>query len=258
MIFYTVIVIYNKNYKQSESFKTAVLNINKTHIILCDNSTKDYRNSEVVNEYPDVVYNDMNGNIGLSKAYNRAIDTIPDNDCFVVIFDDDTSIPIDYYDKFKTEIIDNPNYSIYVPLIYDSVGLLSPNIMKKNYNHRANSLSDIRTCDLCAINSGMVIRRSLFKQIRYNEKQFLDYVDFSFIRDAKAIGESIKVVDSVVLQQDFSATIYDRGKELKRFLILKKDLKVYYEKSKIYYLYIILRRKIKLCLKYRTVSFLFK
>ena len=104
----------------------------------------------------------------------------------------------------------------------------------------------------------MVIRRRLFKQIKKKKKQFLDYVDFSFIRDAKAIGESIKVVDSVVLQQDFSATIYDRGKELKRFLILKKDLKVYYEKSKIYYLYIILRRKIKLCLKYRTVSFLFK
>ena len=48
--------------------------------------------------------------------------------------------------------------------------------MRNGYCHRADDIKAIKQDELCGINSGMVIRKDIFKDYRYNEDIFLDYV----------------------------------------------------------------------------------
>ena len=60
---------------------------NSVDIIVVDNSTKDF-NNEKETKANNWTYLSMNGNAGLSKAYNRALDYLKDEDGIVIWFDD--------------------------------------------------------------------------------------------------------------------------------------------------------------------------
>ena len=68
---YAVIVLYNKFCQNSLTYNE-LNRIKGLNIIVCDNSTKDMGNKDqVIND--NNIFINMNGNKGLSKAYNKAI-----------------------------------------------------------------------------------------------------------------------------------------------------------------------------------------
>lgn len=70
----------------------------------------------------------MNGNAGLSKAYNRALDYLKDEDGIVIWFDDDTNVTQEYFDALELNAKEFKDSDIFVPVIQGQDGKYwSPN-----------------------------------------------------------------------------------------------------------------------------------
>ena len=236
-------------------------------IVFCDNSTdakiKSFNASSVENLKNDrFFYLDMHGNKGLSKAYNSTIAnlSLSEND-FVVIFDQDTVIPQNMQLQYENFMSENKDADIICPVVLDSVGVMSPSVIKGTKFSHIPSISEINGKNISAysfINSGMCIKRSVFDKIEYDENMFLDFVDHDFILSAKKNGVKIKICKNVVLNQNFSGVTKNTyNQDFSRFCIYMKDAKVFYKKwfcknSKL----ILLPRAIKLSLIHKNLSFL--
>ena len=102
MEFYAVVVLYNKKIQDSITVRCLLETIDdKFHIIVLDNSEEKYV-EENENSYNDsqIEYYKMDGNIGLSKAYNYVLSLLKEkngND-IVIWFDDDTSVRREYFE----------------------------------------------------------------------------------------------------------------------------------------------------------------
>lgn len=233
----------------------------KIHIYLVDNSTKDYGNN-IANDVDNVTYLSMHGNSGLSKAYNRALDSMLNlNNRIIVLFDDDTHVTNDYFKKIE-ESYDKTNADIYLPIIYDqNQELLSPSIMRRYRCIRAKSIDKINDQNICGINTGMAIKSEIFINYRYNEEMFLDFVDHNFIRDMKMKGAKIVIVHTS-LKQNFSLISDDYESTIKRFKIAKKDIYTFYAHrgfvSMIIYCYSILRRKMRYFKQFKKIGVFFE
>lgn len=262
MKLYGIIVVYNKNVKDSTTYQC--LKAQKSlRIIVCDNSTSDYRNKDIV-QTDGYFYVDMHGNAGLSKAYNKALNVIseenPEMKGYVALFDDDTFIPEAYFSKLREDIREKHS-DIFLPIVRDEVGILSPSVMKKYYCHRApENVWKIKKQELCGINSGMAIRLRLFKNYRYDERIFLDYVDHGFIRDMRKKHRKVSIMD-VEIRQTFSSNTDNKEKSMIRFQIFKKDINEFYREgfwNRFFFYYVITRRKMQLTRKFRDLSIMFK
>lgn len=259
---YGIIVLYNKSVDESVTYN-CLKKYDNLKVIVCDNSTKSFNNKIKV-ESDQFIYIDMHGNKGLSIAYNRALDSIekinPKMEGYVMLFDDDTFIPEEYFSKM-TEAINKKKADIFLPIVKDEIGILSPSVMKKYYCHRApENVWSIKKQEICGINSGMCIKLSAFTTYRYNEKIFLDYVDHNFIRDMRKKNKKVEIVNTQI-NQKFSSNTHNKKAELSRFKIFKKDLNVFYEHgfgNRFFYYYVITRRKMQLTRKYRDIAIIFK
>ena len=228
---YGILVLYNKNAAQSRAY-CCLKNYKNVDLIVCDNSTKDYANKLLV-EQDGYIYLNMHGNVGLSKAYNRALDKIKESDPsykgYIMLLDDDTYIPAEYFQALSAAIKRYGSH-IFLPIVKDEIGVLSPSMMKKYYCHRAiGDVHRIKKTEICGINSGMAIRKDVFDDYRYNEDLFLDYVDHNFIRDMRKKNVQITILD-VTLHQKFSSNSDSKEKALIRFSIFKKDINAFYKK----------------------------
>lgn len=257
-----IIVIYNKNVRDSITYQCLKKQDN-LQVVVCDNSTRNFDNKNIV-ENDGFYYVDMHGNAGLSKAYNAALDVISSVNegmkGYVSLFDDDTFIPDIYFSKLRSEIITKKS-DIFLPIVKDEVGILSPSVMKKYYCHRApENVWAIKQNELCGINSGMAIRLRIFKQYRYNEKIFLDYVDHNFLRDMRKRRRRVSIMN-VEIRQTFSSNVRNKEKELIRFKIFKKDINEFYKRgfwNRFFFYYVITRRKMQLTRKYRDPRIMFR
>lgn len=258
-----IMVVYNTNVLESRAYK-CIKTANNIRLIVCDNSTIVNDNKSLV-ERDGNIYLSMHGNIGLSKAYNKAIDylmdEIYDEFDYIILMDDDTYFPEEYFNELNKKVI-NSNVDIFLPVVFDetgNAGYLSPSIMKKGYCHRAKDIKSIKQNELCGINSGMVIKKEIFEDYRYNEKIFLDYIDHNFIRDMRLRRKKVDVLETK-LTQCFSSSSDSKPSAEKRFKIFKKDINVFYKNgfiNRLLYHYILFRRRISLFERFQDFKVFF-
>ncbi|MDE6023839.1 MAG: hypothetical protein K2G45_00100 [Lachnospiraceae bacterium] len=254
MLIYGIIVLYNKIFEKT-SYEA--LMENGVTLIVCDNSTKDMGNGKKVAD-AGAYYISMGGNKGLACAYNRAIDMIrdelsPDKHDYVCLFDDDTEIPVNYPDEIKLR-----HEPILLPIVNDGIGLMSPCLMKDKIVKRFGSVKEALRADerqITGINSCMAVRWDCYDNYRYDENMFLDYIDHAFIFEMRKRGIYPTVLNYKI-KQHFSAVEDTKKRAAKRFAKQKADLKIFYGDRKLVYYYIIMRKHIKLALKYRDIRFL--
>lgn len=252
---YAVIVVYNKNCDESITYN-CLKDVNGINIILCDNSDPGFNNKNKLNP-DDKIYIDMQGNKGLSKAYNAAISTIKDYEGYVCLFDDDTTVTSNYFDELKS-LIDNNKSDIYLPIVSNSKGIMSPVQFRKYHIRRFDNISNIKYEYLAGINSGMAINLALFKNYQYDENMFLDFIDYKFILDMRNRDAKLHVMNAEIIQS-FSIETNDITSAKKRFKIKKKDLRYFYKDGlllRLYYFYLITRLKLGLLLRYKSLSIL--
>ncbi len=226
---YVIIVIYNKSCSASITCR-CLKDINNINVIIVDNSTIHNDNTSMA-EFNGWKYIDMYGNKGLAKAYNRAIESIKKDNSIICLFDDDTEVNIDYFNSLSKQAAEQPDTKIFLPLVYDEIGLLSPSIINDLAVKRVNSIDEISSDKINGINSGMAIKGDVFDYYKYDEKYFLDYIDHAFLRDMKKNHYKIAILNARLNQAFFANTNTDLELTIKRFKIFKKDFKRFCGKS---------------------------
>ena len=263
-----IVVLYNQDYKSSITLSTlnkAVKNLNKDTVLdvfIYDNSP--HRQSieyefENLNLYH--VYDKSNP--GVSKAYNEGAKyAIKHNKYWLLLLDQNTNIGINAFLEYYSSS-NSGKANLYVPLlrINASNSILSP--FSSRFN-RGYGLKDIKAGVYLlnkykVVNSGIFVRRCSYEECGgYNEKVFLDYSDYEFIRSFSKLHTHFVVINSI-WYQDFSANVYDEEAEYKRFKIfissisgIKKDS--FYDKITFFFLLLI--RGLKLGFKYKKIRFI--
>lgn len=257
---YVIVVMYNENCDESISCN-ALLNIKiPFNVIVVDNSTV-FNNNNVFCKTNMWEYITMKGNMGISKAYNKAINSINLKDCWVVLMDQDTYISSDYFQRLNELIIKNPEVWIKVPIVKDKSQYLSPSLIGKYSVKRIKNIeTTINNRNLTAINSGMAIYSKVFEKINYDERFFLDYIDHNFIREYKAkFNCNIDIINST-LEQSFSDDKHNNiSSDKTRFKIYLQDFKLFCDIDsfgRFYFIAKVLYRALKLSIIYRNFVFL--
>ena len=245
MKIYAVMVVYNKHLSECPSFCSAKSQ-SDVQLLVVDNSTDESVQNQEEARQAGAWFLSMNGNKGLSKAYNAAFNMLrkkPGD--WIVLLDDDTEIPDEYWVKLRMESPD----AILLPVVMTANGkMISPAEMKHDIPHLVHSTESIT--EITGINSGMAIPKRLADSYSYDERLFLDYVDHQFLKDMKNSGEKIKILPTN-LKQAFSADILDLAAAVKRLKIQKSDLLTYYSTARWKARYLIFKRKLHLAVQLR-------
>lgn len=264
--FYVIIVLYNEYVDNTLMYKL-LLHKGGTRLFFVDNSTiQDIRtfNKQSASKY-HCEYIDMNGNAGLSIAYNAAISKIRDEvnefaKKWIVIFDQDTPIPSNFMDSLICELkANNLKEMIYVPLVFDRIGVLSPCGFS---GLRFKRIKYINLSEKSSfINSGMCIPLSFFENCSYDKSIFLDFVDHDFVKTIRKLyGNVFKLMPSISLKQNFSGSSKEpQAKVLHRYKIYCKDAKIFYKKWSCFYfgsMMFVFLRGVKLSFLYRDFVFI--
>ena len=261
------VVIYNKKICDSVTC-TELENIIKTEkVIIADNSDKENDAEKVCSE-KKWIYISMNGNKGLSMAYNTIIDYIKKKEDYseedaIILLDDDTKITSEYILKLKEMLEMHNDINIFMPIIKDKNNIIiSPSEYTKlkinkirNYKEAIN----LKREKFLAINTCLAIRMKIFNSYAYDTKLFLDQVDNQFFYDMRKKGEKFLCINSVIKQDFFSTDNKDYNKEIIRRKIEKRDYKNFVsDKSileKIMYYFRVLFWKVRGCIKYRRIKY---
>lgn len=248
-----LIVVYNQSLCDSKTFNT-IKEITEIDLIIADNSTKDFGNENIAKQ-SGCTYISMNGNAGLSKTYNKVLSTLDKRSGLICLFDDDAQVGQNYFDALKKAANEYADINIFVPIVKDRVGILSPCIIRGISVSRAKNVDSIPQDAISVINSGLAIRLKVFEDYQYDEGQFLDYIDHAFIKDTVNHDKrQIYIMDNVEIIQRFSGSEKSsRVADKARYMIFKKDVEYFCEKYGISLLSktkILLRRRISLFIKY--------
>jgi len=127
-----LVVVYNLVCENSITLNSLLQTRNADlNIIVCDNSivSQIKKNNVLFSKRNAIKYIDMEGNSGLSIAYNRALQEVT-NDSWLVIFDQDSKIDVKYFDKLSESIVKYPDIYMHVPIVNSKKTQISPSLSK--------------------------------------------------------------------------------------------------------------------------------
>lgn len=213
LIISVIIVVYNKNVNQSityERIKGINLDSKNIRLIIIDNSNDETvsSNNKLFCQQNKVNYVSMDGNKGLSKAYNKAIDLEINSTDLFVLMDDDTEITAQYFDELILLSEQNSDVDVFAPVIYGQNGVIySPNefsFMRNNFIKKPED--NVEQTKFNAIASCLAIRKNVFLNYRFNEFLFIDQVDQNLLYDLRK--KKVKFLKmNTIIHQNF----YQRG-----------------------------------------------
>lgn len=249
---YALVVIYNRRCEESPSCE-ALRQLNDARAVVVDNSTAENDNARYCARR-GFGYLGLGGNFGLSVAYNRGIQWLQKHTdaTHVLLLDDDTTLPDGFWDAVGQSVKNNPATSVFLPRVYDEVGLLSPCAIDGLRVRRIADVCELTPDNITAINSGMTVALSVFKDYTYDEGYFLDYIDHAFMRDMKQQAVNFTVTKQV-LHQRFAGN--ERGNKQaakRRLAIFKADFRRFCGRSlkgRLTATAVIMRRRLKMMLR---------
>lgn len=271
MIDITILIcLYKKSIEASDSIQSILKadkdNINAT-IYLWDNSPEVLSKEGICfleNNFDHFIYKHTPENVPLSRIYNTVIHSLIDDNAYLMLCDDDSSIPVNFFKVLQSEIKRYPMINLFLPQIYSDSVLVSP---AKDYFAFTNFIYNLKTGVLSsnyitAINSGMVISNRVFSNgFRYDEDLRFYGTDNYFMIEYSRYYPQLNVLDVKVLHSLSYNTSEDVSNKIRIFREIRSANKIIYKnhflKRNIVFLNNLLVG-LKLCLKYKTSSFLIK
>lgn len=254
-----IIVVYNCKLKDSASYQKACHYKNKLFIVVVDNSNDleilAWNQEESKKE--EIVYLTYNCNLGLSKAYNCGIQFVRSrfhNIKWLITADQDTIFNDKYFERVFLKALEEHSNSIFYPDVYAENKKMSPSALSHYY---VNGLRG----KIIAINSGLMFSVELFHHLRYEEKLFLDMIDYDLFCQLYTLKmqECIKPMNVKITQNFSGRTMNGNENDYNRFKIYVVDYHKFCKKWKVnsYYKYfILLKRAVKLTLYYKNIDYL--
>lgn len=145
-------------------------------------------------------------NSGVSRAYNAAaVHAASKGKQWLLLLDQDTHVSAALFEKFGSALHAHPRSVIFVPLLMDARGLLSPFRFERGRGRRIDHPPGRLPLEKYRfVNSGILVRHSAFLSAGgYDERIPLDFSDISFGERLKSITKHFDVID-VPLQHHFS------------------------------------------------------
>ena len=168
-------------------------------VFICDNSA--ICNLLIFKELENIKYYWTGKNYGLSVAFNKAIkeniDKINDDD-YLIFFDQDSSIKFNHIDQLICEYEKIEKQGVRIgclgPVFFNvNSGKVEIPLRKKEISEKIYNVPNI-------ITSSMITKFSILKKIGYwNEKIFLDFVDWDYCWRLKKFGFSCVLTENVIL-----------------------------------------------------------
>ena len=205
----TVIVVYNKKIEETTTWKCIHSFSIRTEFLVIDNSDYDAGNDLFCIDN-DIRYISMEGNKGLSKAYNRAVEASISSD-YIVFLDDDTNITEEYYKLLFDSIRRYPDVDVFVPIIRGQDGIIySPNYYRFLKNKLINKTNqEVPQERFNAIASCMAVHMRVFNSYRFKEELFVDQVDQYFFYEQRGRNRKFATLNTEIKQN-----FYQRDKVL--------------------------------------------
>ena len=168
-------------------------------------------------------------NKGLSYAYNRAAEYALKSGCqWMMILDQDTSFNENIIDEFLLKQQLNPHIKLFVPPIKTDRNVnMSPAYSSwvKTYPISEDIRGEVCSKRYAPINSGMIINVEAFMNIGgYNEKVWLDYSDYQFMKRYRMYYDNFYILDSICIQE-FSNEVQSKEQKINRYKIFCDCLK---------------------------------
>lgn len=223
---------------------------------VCDNSEDvDVKESNRIasNKVSNVEYIDMEGNKGISKAYNAALKMVKSD--IICIFDDDTVPGDGFFNKIRSYVSAE---GVYLPVVKSGDRILSPLNKLGPIIYPVNSIKRVNLNKCSAFNTGMTFTSDVARKIRYNEKLFIEFVDHDFCRRASAEGIPFFIMEDVVLEQNYSVETNSLEAAIHRDSLGKPDVREYYSNGiveRIYCELYLAYRAFRNSINYKTLSF---
>jgi rhamnosyltransferase len=263
-MFSIVVILYQDAKPQSLPIVPLLVRHPNDEFLFLDNSTDPtivQRNQGFFTSIPNVRYFSNGGNAGLSAAYNRACKEAKED--WLILLDQDTQVPNEYFSCMAKSIEEHPEADGFVPTVKESGGSTISPLLLNGYSFSA-FLGRVGTGEcLVAVNSGSCLRKSAIQDVGgFDERYFLDFVDFSFYRAFAEKKHALLPVELTLIQQ-FSGTSRNPDKEaaLRRFGHFCEDSSHFYGESaagKKAYRHLIAKRRWHLFFQYWDVRFLKK
>ena len=235
------IILYNEVVTKIQSLETfrQAMSLFGAKILIMDNSTNEEirKINSFESEKIKFTYFSNDGNIGLSRAYNNAINYASNfEDYWMMLADDDTYFSMDYLNNVYRTISNDSDIDIFTGIVKVSGNVFSPK-NKLSFSGTAQLFIEKPGVysNIFPVNTGLVIHKCVFDKIgKYDENLFLDMIDFNFANQLTSEGINlIKVIEGEI-SQSFSG--YERGNykgQMVRYSIFKKDFSYFCKRNNI-------------------------
>ncbi|OMD06723.1 glycosyltransferase family 2 protein [Paenibacillus odorifer] len=219
------IVTYNPDINRLVENINSILSQVDT-LILVDNASNNMSEIEhAIRDLSKIVLLKNDTNRGIAAALNQIVRFSASNYSeWVLLLDQDSVVPEGIIEHF----------SKYTDL--DGVGIITPRIIDRNFSEEFKNDSELSWIDMC-ITSGSFINIDLFKKIgEFDEKMFIDLVDFEYCARLRKERYKILRINSVKLLHQLGS--------MKVRKILGRNIRVtnhpgirhyYYTRNTIYY-----------------------
>ena len=213
------VVLYNPNLERlKKNIKSIIGQVDEVFII---NNGKKITNAELENEYgflkeKRVLLVNNASNYGIARALNQIVEKCLEKKySWVLLLDQDSVAEKDMVKKLLPEI--NKSVSIVAPRIVD--------LNKKQSKKNSSRIEDVSM----AITSGSLINVEDCKKMgMFDEKMFIDFVDFDYCKRVKLADKKIIKVNDAILEHEV-------GKRTKRRILWKTVYPTNHSPERIYY-----------------------
>lgn len=229
------VVLYNPSDEVIENIATYADKVN--HFIVIDNS--ELQQSGIIeylkNNYPEIIYINNNGNLGIATALNIACDMAISKGC-------DWILTMDQDSKFI-------NFQNYLNCLHSlcnkpDIALLAANHGRFNTEQIQNNSPDCTfEEEFIVITSGNFLNLHLFNTIgRFDDNLFIDVVDYDYCAKVRLAGYKTLLFKNILLEHQLGV-VYKRKNLLTRKVKYKRE----HNPQRAYY---IARNSLYLALKY--------
>lgn len=264
-----LVCLYNTNLHESYTLQSLfkVQNINSfAQIVIWDNSVIKLDKQSILkleSHFKKIVYKHTPQNTPLSVIYNTVIENQTNPLGYLMICDDDSKIPVDFFESLKSFWEKNKTINLFLPIIYSNNVIVSP---AKNYLIKAKLFKNLKpgiipTRNLNAINSCMVISNRVFIDgFRYDERLQFYGTDTFFMSKFIQKYKSLVVLNQIVIHDlsfNTSKSIEDRVRIFKQ---IKKSNSIIYSHSLLKNIIVYFNTfivSVRYSLKYKTTAFLY-
>lgn len=198
-----VLVIFKMEINESPAFNSLTRALQSSNerssIFIYDNSP--HPHTFAASKHWEITYRNDPSNPGVSKAYNEGFQVAKtQNKKWLLFVDQDSAFNGDFFLKCKISAGENANENVFVPVMMDSKGIVSPFHFRFGRGLRLDAAPAglHQLSKMKFINSGLLIACDLFEiSGGYDERFQLDFSDLVFLEKLKLVRQSFFVIDTI-------------------------------------------------------------